>query len=90
MLAAVAVSVARREADAPAISVSAAGAALVIRPADSPDRTRPRYSHPTLGARMNTTVLSTLKPRAAVITGLRPTWSETRPANNRVARTATA
>ena len=39
---------------------------------------------------MNTTVLAAAKPMAAAITGLRPAWSEARPASSKVASTATA
>ena len=90
MLAAVAASDARRLAEAGTSSVSVAVAVPVIRPADSPDRIRPAMSAPTSGARMNTTVLSALAPRATASTGLRPAWSEDRPASSRVARTAAA
>ena len=90
MFAAVATSDARRLAAAGTSSVSAAVAVPVISPADSPDRIRPTISTPTLGARMNTIVLSALAARAAASTGLRPAWSEDRPASSSVARTATA
>ena len=70
MFAAVAASEARR----PAVhsSVSAAVAVPVIRPADSPDRTRPTPSAATSPARMITTVLTALRPSATASTGLRP------------------
>jgi len=90
MFTAVAVSDARRLAEAGTSSVSVAVAVPVIRPADSPDKIRPMMSAPTLGARMNTTVLSALAPRAAASTGLRPAWSEVRPASSKVTRTAAA
>ena len=90
MFAAVATSEARRLAEAGISSVSVAVAVPVISPAENPDRIRPAISTPTLGARMNTTVLSALQPRAAASTGLRPAWSEDRPASSSVARTATA
>ena len=90
MVTAVAVSDARRLAEAGISSVSVAVAVPVIRPADSPDRIRPTISTSTLGARMNTTVLSVLAPRAAASTGLRPAWSEARPASSKVTRTAAA
>ena len=90
MLAAVATREARRLAEAGISSVSVAVAVPVIRPAESPDRIRPATSTPTLGARTNTTVLSALLARATASTGLRPAWSEDRPASNSVTRTATA
>jgi len=90
MFAAVATRDARRLAEAGTSSVRAAVAVPVISPADSPDRIRPAISTPTLGARMNTTVLSALAPRATASTGLRPAWSEDRPASSSAARTATA
>ena len=90
ILAAVATSDDRREADSWTISVSAAVEAPVIRPADSPDRTRPTNSQPTLEARMNAAVLTALKPSAAAMTGFRPTWSDACPASKRGARTPTA
>ena len=90
MFAAVATRDARRLAEAGTSSVSAAVAVPVTSPADSPDKIRPTNSTPTLGARMNTTVLSALLPRAAASTDLRPAWSEDRPASSSVARTATA
>ena len=90
MLAAVATSDARRLAEAGTSSVSAAVAVPVIRPADSPDTIRAAMSAPTSGARMNTTVLSALAPRATASTGLRPAWSEDRPASSRVVRTPAA
>ena len=90
MLAAVATSDARRWAPAGASSVSVAVAVPVISPADSPDTIRAAISAPTSGARMNTTVLSALAPSATASTGLRPAWSEERPASNRVAITAAA
>ena len=62
----------------------------VMRPAEKPDRTRPKKSHPTEGATMNTTVLSALNARAAPSTGLRPTWSEARPAKIRAVSTPAA
>jgi hypothetical protein len=62
----------------------------VVSPADSPDSTRAGKSHPTLGARMNTTVLSRLKPTAAASTGRRPTSSEDRPAKSSATSTPTA
>jgi len=86
----VATSDALRRAEEPTISVSAAVPVPVIRPADSPDRIRPMNSRPTLGARMKTTVLTALKPRAAASTGLRPTWSDDRPAISRAASTPAA
>jgi hypothetical protein len=70
--------------------VSVAVAVPVIRPADSPDTIRAAMSASTSGARMNTTVLSALAPRAAASTGLRPAWSEDRPASSKVAITAAA
>ncbi len=63
---------ARRGFAGPSISVSAAVAVPVMRPADKPDRTRPTKSNPTDDAVMNTTVLSVLRARAAPSTGLRP------------------
>ena len=90
MFAAVATSEARRPAEAGISSVSVAVAVPVISPADSPDRTRPTSSTPTSGARMNATVLSALTPRAAASTGLRPAWSEDRPASSKAASTAAA
>jgi len=39
---------------------------------------------------MNATVLSALAPRATASTGLRPAWSEDRPASSKVARTVAA
>ena len=90
MFAAVATSDARRPAEAGISSVSVAVAVPVIRPAESPDRIRAAMSTPTSGARMNTTVLSALRPRAAASTGLRPAWSEDRPASSRVASTPAA
>ena len=90
MFTAVATSDARRLAEAGISSVSVAVAVPVIRPAESPDRIRPANSTPTSGARMNATVLSALLPRAAASTGLRPAWSEARPASSKVARTAAA
>jgi hypothetical protein len=90
MFTAVATSDARRLADAGTSSVSAAVAVPVIRPADSPDRIRPASSTPTLRARMNATVLSALMPTATASTGVRPAWSEDRPASSRAARTAAA
>jgi len=39
---------------------------------------------------MNTTVLSALAPRATASTGLRPAWSEDRPASSKVANTPAA
>ena len=90
MFTAVATSDARRLADAGISSLSVAVAVPVIRPADSPDRIRPMNSTPTSGARMNTTVLSALAQRAAASTGLRPAWSEDRPASSKVTRTAAA
>ena len=42
------------------------------------------------GARMNRTVLSALAPSAAASTGLRPAWSEDRPASSKVTITAAA
>ena len=90
MFAAVATSDARRPAEAGTSSVSAAVAVPVMRPADSPDTIRPAMSTPTSGARMNTTVLSALAPRATASTGLRPAWSEDRPASSRAASTPAA
>ncbi len=90
MLAAVAASDARRLPEAGTSSVSAAVAVPVTRPADIPDTIRPAISTPTSGARMNTTVLSALAPRATASTGLRPASSEERPASSKVAITAAA
>ena len=90
IFAAVATSDARRLARAGTSSVSAAVAVPVISPADSPDRIRPANSAPTSGAKMNTIVLSALLARATASTGLRPAWSEDRPASSSVARTAAA
>ena len=73
-----------------ASSVSAAVAVPVIRPAESPDTIRAAMSAAGPGARMNTTVLIALAPRAAASTGLRPAWSEDRPASSRVASTPAA
>ena len=71
MFTTVATMEARRPAPAGLSSVSAAVAVPVMRPADSPERTRAaRRSYP--GAKMNTTVLRALTPRAAPSTGLRP------------------
>ena len=78
---------ARRGFAGPSMSVSAAVAVPVMRPAEKPDRTRPKKSHPTDEATMNTTVLSPLKARAAPSTGLRPTWSDARPAKTRAVST---
>ena len=39
---------------------------------------------------MNTTVLSALAPRATASTGLRPAWSDDRPASSKVVITAAA
>ena len=90
MFAAVATSEARRLAEAGTSSVSAAVAVPVISPADSPDTIRAARSTPTSGATMNTTVLSALMPSATARTGLRPAWSEDRPASSRAARTPAA
>ena len=90
MFAAVATRDARRLAGAGTSSVSAAVAVPVIRPADSPDTIRAAMSAPRPGARMNTTVLTALAPRAAASTGLRPAWSEDRPASSRVTSTPAA
>ena len=90
MFAAVATSDARRLAEAGTSSVSVAVAVPVIRPADSPDTIRAVMSAARLGARMNTTVLSALAPRATASTGRRPARSEDRPASSRVAITAAA
>ena len=90
MFAAVATRDARRLAEAGTSSASAAVAVPVISPAETPDRIRPTNSTPTSGARMNATVLSALAPSATASTGLRPAWSEDRPASSRVASTATA
>ena len=90
MFAAVATRDARRLAEAGTSSVSAAVAVPVIRPADSPDRIRAAISTPTSGARMNTIVLSALPASATASTGLRPAWSEDRPASSRAARTPAA
>ncbi len=90
MFAAVATSDARRPAEAGTSSVSAAVAVPVMSPADSPDTIRPARSTPTSGARMNTTVLSALAPRARASTGLRPAWSEDRPASSRAVSTPAA
>ena len=90
MFAAVATSDARRAAEAGISSVSAAVAVPVIRPADSPETTRAAMSTPMPGARMNRTVLSALAARATAMTGLRPAWSEDRPASSKVASTAAA
>jgi hypothetical protein len=90
MFAAVATSDARRLAEAGISSVSVAVAVPVIRPADSPDTIRAAMSAPTSGARMNTTVLSALAARATAMTGLRPAWSEDRPASSKVVSTAAA
>ena len=88
--AAVATRDARRLAEAGTSSVSAAVAVPVIRPAESPDKIRPTNSTPTLGAKMNTTVLSVVLASATANTGLRPAWSEDRPASSRAARTPAA
>ena len=77
-------------AEAGISSVSVAVAVPVMRPADTPETIRAAISAPTSGARMNTTVLSALAPRAAASTGLRPAWSEDRPASSRVTRTVAA
>jgi hypothetical protein len=69
MFAAVAASEARRPGHS---SVSAAVAVPVIRPADTPDTTRPTASAATLLARMMTTVLTALRLSATASTGLRP------------------
>ena len=90
MFAEVAASDARRRAEAGTSSVSVAVAVPVIRPADSPDTIRAAMSAARSGARMNTTVLSALAPSAAASTGLRPAWSEDRPASSKVAITAAA
>ena len=90
MFATVATRDARCLAGAGTSSVSAAVAVPVIRPADSPDTIRAAISAPTPGARMNTTVLSALAARAMAMTGLRPAWSEDRPASSKVASTARA
>ena len=90
MFAAVATSDARRPAEAGISSVSVAVAVPVIRPADSPDMIRAATSAATSGARMNTSVLSALAARATAMTGLRPAWSEDRPASSKVASTAAA
>ena len=87
---AVAASDARRLAEAGTSSVSVAVTVPVIRPAESPDTIRPAMSTPTLGARMNATVLRALAPRAVASTGFRPAWSEARPASSKVASTAAA
>ena len=73
VFAAAATSDARRAADSRIISVSAAVAVPIIRPADTPDRTLAGKSQPGLEAKMNKTALAALKPREAAITGLRPT-----------------
>jgi hypothetical protein len=90
MFAAVATSDARRPATRGASSVSAAVAVPVISPADRPDTMRAATSAHTPGARINTTELSALAPRATASTGLRPAWSEDRPASSNVAMTAAA
>jgi hypothetical protein len=89
MLAAVATSEARLEED-PTVSVSAAVAVPVASPGVTPDRTRATNSRARLEARMNTTVLSALKPRAVASMGRRPIWSEARPANKGAASTPAA
>ena len=81
---------ARRGFTGPSMSMRAAVAVPVIRPADKPDKERPTKSHPTDVATMKTTVLSALSARAAPSTGLRPTWSEARPANTSTASTPAA
>ena len=88
MFAAVATSDARRPAGMSSVSVAVA--VPVISPAESPDRIRPTNSTPTSEAKMNATVLSAPAPRATASTGLRPAWSEDRPASSKVARTAAA
>ena len=90
VLATVATMDARRGFADPNMSVSAAVAVPVIRPAEKPDRTRPKKSHPTAVAMMNTTVLRALNARAAPSTGLRPTWSDACPAKTRAASTPAA
>ena len=90
MFAAVATSDARRPGGAGTSSVSAAVAVPVIRPADSPDMIRAARRAPRSGARTNTAVLSALRPRAAASTGLRPAWSEDRPASSSAASTPAA
>ena len=70
--------------------MSAAVAVPVIRPADSPETIRATMSTPMPGARMNRTVLSALAARATAMTGLRPAWSDDRPASSRVMSTAAA
>ena len=90
MLTTVETTDARRGFTGPSMSVRAAVAVPVMRPAEKPDRTRPKKSHPTEVATMNTTVLSALNARAAPSTGLRPTWSEARPAKTSAASTPAA
>jgi hypothetical protein len=90
MFTAVATSDALRPAVEPISSESMAVPVPVISPADIPDRIRARKSSSRSGATMNTAVLKALRPSAVASTGLRPTWSDDRPAKRSAARTPPA
>lgn len=65
-------------------------AAPVSRPADRPDSSRPAYSQPSEVASRKQTALTAAQPRAARITGRRPTVSEALPASSSTPMTAKA
>ena len=73
-----------------AVYAAAVIATLLLAGRSSDQAGRKPVLAAALGARMNTTVLSALAPSAAASTGLRPAWSEDRPASSRAARTPAA